>query len=81
MLDDLDLTVLSDEEQYETILDTMYNFVEMLMDKQVDPHVLGMVMMEVLSYCMFVSGDREMFEELLEFGKTFEWPEDRPTLH
>ena len=82
MNDDIDLSILSEDEQYETILDTLYKFVDTLVsDQVVDPQLVAMAMVEMTSYSMYISGSRTEYEDLLDFGKTFEWPEDKPTLH
>lgn len=82
MNDDVDLSSMTEDEQYDTILDTLYKFVDSLIDEQyVDPQLLGMAMIEMASYSMYIAGSRNEYEDLLDFGKTFEWPEDKPTLH
>lgn len=81
MKGDIEISELSEDEQYEVILDTMYEFIDDLIRKGVNPQLAAMAMIEMTSYSMYVTGDRDEYEEMLEFGKTFEWPDDKPTLH
>jgi len=81
MNNDVEIETLDEDEQYEVILDTLYEFTDELIRKGIDPQMLAMAMIEMTSYSMYIYGDRDEYENMLEFGKTFEWPEDNPTIH
>lgn len=80
MSDEIDVSKLDDDQILDLVYNTMETLCEELELRGIDPSYIDSTLFILFTERMYVAGDRESFENILEEALEDSWP-DAPTLH